>query len=189
MTDTYRALVEKVDAFAAAVSDRRRADLACKPGCASCCQAWLTVSPVEAQQLRAALAGLDPQARQAIAERGRLERAREARGEPPRCAMLDPEGRCGVYAARPLVCRTQGLPLRYPPGVVPEAAVRGRIPRGEITYCPLNFTAAGPSGPDVLDAERVDQLLALVNLRYAEEQGIPPGTRTALTDLAAATEP
>lgn len=29
------------------------------------------------------------------------------------CAFLDPEGACRIYAQRPYVCRTQGLPLRW----------------------------------------------------------------------------
>ena len=32
---------------------------------------------------------------------------------PGACAMLDADGACRVYAARPYVCRTQGLPLRW----------------------------------------------------------------------------
>jgi len=213
MSHEYRALLEKVDGFTTAVTDRRRADLACRPGCSSCCEVWLTVSPVEAQPLEAAVAALDPETRARIAERGRRELEREAQagrakqsssdttagvaahetsaaatdtGNRPRCAMLEADGRCAVYAARPLVCRTQGLPLQYPAGVVPEAAVRGRTSRGEITYCPLNFEHNAPAAPDVLDAERVNQLLALVNLRFAQAHGLDPEARTALSALAAA---
>ena len=189
MNTEYRALVEKVDGFTTAVGQRRRADLACRPGCSSCCEVWLTVSPVEAQPLRAALDALPTAARESVAQRGRQERAREARGEAARCAMLEPDGRCAVYEARPLVCRTQGLALQYPPGVVPEAAVRGRTSRGEITYCPLNFTGAQPGAADVLDAERVDQLLAIVSVRYAHAHGLDPAARTSLSDLAADAEP
>jgi Fe-S-cluster containining protein len=39
-----------------------------------------------------------------------------ATGEPHArgaCALLDAEGACRVYADRPYVCRTQGLPLRW----------------------------------------------------------------------------
>lgn len=43
------------------------------------------------------------------------------------CAFLGPDGGCRVYAARPYVCRTQGLPLRWA-----EAGVEHR------DICPLN---------------------------------------------------
>jgi hypothetical protein len=32
---------------------------------------------------------------------------------PGGCAFLDAEGGCRIYGARPYVCRTQGLPLRW----------------------------------------------------------------------------
>jgi Fe-S-cluster containining protein len=199
MNDEYRALVAKVDAFADATSARRRADMACRSGCASCCHAWLTVSPVEAAALREAVAELPPSERAPLAARGRLEREREARGEAqPRCAMLDEADRCGVYAARPLVCRSQGHALLYPPGFIPEAAVRARVEAreqntearehssaGEVTYCPLNYQAAPPGAQDVLDAGRVDQLLALVNHRFARAQGEAPDRRTSISQIAA----
>jgi Fe-S-cluster containining protein len=39
-----------------------------------------------------------------------LEQAPHAAGA---CAFLDGEGGCRIYAERPYVCRTQGLPLRW----------------------------------------------------------------------------
>jgi uncharacterized protein len=183
----YHALVEKVDSFVSAVGAKRQADLACRAGCSGCCQVWLTLSPVEAGQVRAAIEALPAPERAALGERGRRERAREAAGESARCAMLDATDRCSIYAHRPLVCRTQGLPLQYPAGVVPEASVRARTERGEITYCPLNFTQTAPTSSDTLDADRVNQLLAVVNLRYAQAQGLDPAARTALSELAAET--
>jgi hypothetical protein len=98
--------------------------------------------------------------------------------------MLDAAGRCMVYEHRPLVCRTQGHALRYPAGFIPEAAVRARSKTGEITYCPLNFTQSAPEAADVLDAERVDQILAVVAQRFARAQGTDPNERIALSELA-----
>jgi len=48
------------------------------------------------------------------------------------CAFLDDEGACRVYRARPYVCRTQGLPLRW----------IAETPAGDVAehrdICPLN---------------------------------------------------
>lgn len=48
------------------------------------------------------------------------------------CAFLDERGACRVYAARPFVCRTQGLPFRW----------IGETDAGELVefrdICPLN---------------------------------------------------
>jgi hypothetical protein len=185
MFEEYRALVAKVEGFTAAAFERRKADMACRSGCDGCCHAWLTVSPVEADVVREAVSLLGPEARAELAARGRREQAREEAGQAPRCAMLAADGRCDIYAARPLVCRTQGHALRYPSGFVPVEAVRLRGASGEVTHCPLNFAGRPPEPADVLDAERVDQILALVNHRHALARGIDAGRRTALSTLAA----
>ncbi|MFT3923612.1 MAG: YkgJ family cysteine cluster protein [Myxococcales bacterium] len=187
----YRALQAKVDAFCEATATRRQADLSCRKGCDGCCHVWLSVSPVEAEAVRTALTALPAAQRAEIAERGRREGAREADGRgSPRCAMLSDDGQCAVYAQRPLVCRTQGHALRYPPGFVPAGAVRARTSgaasssAGEITYCPLNYTEQAPGAADVLDAERVDQLLAIVNHRFALARGVSAEQRTSISELA-----
>lgn len=70
----------------------------CRNGCAGCCVDDLTVFAVEAEAI----------------QRGFGELLLE--GEPHvvgACAFLDEAGGCRVYAQRPYVCRTQGLPLRW----------------------------------------------------------------------------
>jgi len=74
------------------------ARLQCKQGCSACCADELTVFDVEAARIR------------------RHHGALLAAGVPHAeggCAFLDPEGSCRIYADRPYVCRTQGLPLRW----------------------------------------------------------------------------
>jgi Fe-S-cluster containining protein len=210
MAAEYLALVMKVESFVAQVGARRASDLACKKGCDACCHAWLSVSEVEAEQVQAGLAALDPEQRERVRFRGEQELARERElaseqepSEPARCALLEDDGSCAIYAFRPLVCRTQGHALRYPAGFIPEQAVRlrgkSRSPEGvpgptpsaagepatsEVTWCPLNYTAAAPRSEDVLDAERVDQILALIALRHAPSPEAAQA-RTSLSELAA----
>jgi Fe-S-cluster containining protein len=186
MSEEYRAVVAKVTAFCTEVEARQSSALACARGCSACCEAFLTVSPVEAEALRKAIAGLGEAAQKAVAARGLRELAREQRGEAgARCAMLEPNGSCATYDARPLVCRTQGHALLYPPGFVPEASVRQRTAKGDITHCPLNYSAEAPGARDVLDAGLVDKLLAVVNLRFAQAEGTAHDTRVAIAELAA----
>ena len=206
--DEYQALVTKVEGFLAGVAARRSSDLACKRGCDACCHAWLSVSPVEAERVRAGLAALSAEQRASVRERGRRELARERlhtesgtpepagfcsraeprasteAGAPPRCALLEDDGSCAIYGDRPLVCRSQGHALRYPADFVPEAAVRLRTKSGDVTWCPLNYTDAAPRSEDVLDAERVDQILALVGRRHAPSEAAAL-QRTRLSELAA----
>lgn len=90
----HRAVDEGVRPLVSELGDRLR----CKMGCSDCCVDDLSVFEVEAQRIRAAYPGL-------LAEG--LPHAEGA------CAFLDAAGACRVYEARPYVCRTQGLPLRW----------------------------------------------------------------------------
>jgi Fe-S-cluster containining protein len=186
MSSEHDALVAKVEAFTAAAFERARDQMACRRGCDGCCFAWLTVDQVEADRIRAALAELPADLREEVRTRGSLQQEREAaRASEPRCAMLQDDGSCAVYIARPLVCRTQGYALRYPEGFIPAAAVRMRVNTGEVTHCPLNFTQREPALAEVIDAERVDQILAVVNQRHSLARGLDPMQRHSLSALAA----
>jgi len=93
------------------------ARLHCRRGCTDCCVDDLTVFAVEADRIRREY----PHVLQS-----------EAPGRVGGCAMLGPDGACRVYHARPQVCRTQGVPLRWfadgPDGTVVEHR----------DICPLN---------------------------------------------------
>lgn len=182
--DEYAALRTKVDGFSDTVTRRRAADLRCQSGCAACCHVQLTVSLVEAAGIRAHLATLPAPARAAL--RASLGRPASDR----RCVMLQDDDTCLIYPARPLVCRSQGLPVSYPAEQVPEEARVGLLSDGKaLTGCPLNFTdpQRPPRSDDVLDGERVDVLLGLVNRRYVSsvEPDTSPLARYPLADLAA----
>ena len=98
------------------------ARLQCRKGCSGCCTDGLTVFEIEAERIRRNHAEL---------------LSRDTPHPPGGCAFLDEAGGCRIYADRPYVCRTQGLPLRW----------IGSGPDGEPAelrdICPLN--EAGPS--------------------------------------------
>ena len=87
-----------VDAEVAELSELHAERLQCGRGCAGCCVDDLSVFALEAERIRV--------------EAGELLRSGQPH-PPGACAFLDAEGACRVYAARPYVCRTQGLPLRW----------------------------------------------------------------------------
>ena len=150
-----------VDAAAAALSAMHGRRLRCGPGCAGCCVDDLTVFEVEATRIRR--------------EFGGLLRSASPAGIGA-CAMLDTDGRCRIYAARPYVCRTQGLPLRWLDLPEPDEVVEGR------DICPLN-----DAEPWVVDAPiewlEPEQCWTIgpVEERLAALQG--DGRRVALRDL------
>ena len=91
------ALHARVDREAARLAAHHAERLTCHRGCSGCCQDGLTVFEVEAERLR----------------RGAPEVLAGEPGPEGGCAFLDEAGACRVYALRPFVCRTQGLPLRW----------------------------------------------------------------------------
>ncbi len=95
----------KVDAFFAKVHARHGSDMQCATGCSDCCHARLSVTAVEARAIRELVASWREDDRRALA-------ARAAAAPTDRCAALDDAGRCLVYDARPIVCRSHGAPIR-----------------------------------------------------------------------------
>lgn len=175
VSDTHRALVAKTDAFDEGVRTRRREDMKCAPGCSACCVADLTVCDVEAALLEEGIALLDHEALRRLQARTLVSES------SPSCVFLEGDGRCAVYASRPLVCRTQGLPMRYGKNEITEAETFARNEANEpLTWCPLNFTLRAPLAPDVLDAGRLNLMIALSN----RGAGGDAERRTSLVELA-----
>ncbi len=158
--DAYAQLLARLDAFWARARAQAGDQMRCAPGCAECCARCLSLFPVEAERLAEAARALPLAARRAI-----LARSRRALEDPAAACPLLEDGRCLTYAARPVVCRTHGLPL-----LVPGA---GGAP--ELSVCPLNFgDAARFSGEGVLDLGPVNAVLATVNHLAAAARGASP---------------
>ena len=90
-------LHQEIDREADRLADRHGARLNCARGCSACCLDDLRVTAVEAERIRSRHADL---------------LTRESAHSRGACAFLDDEGACRIYADRPSMCRSQGLPLR-----------------------------------------------------------------------------
>lgn len=147
------------DALALRLAERHAGRLQCRRGCAECCADGLSVLGVEAERIR----------------RNNAELLAGGRPHPTgRCAFLDAQGACRIYADRPYVCRTQGLPLRWFGGAEDGGAVEYR------DICPLN-----EAGPPV-ESLRPDDcfLLGPFEERLARLQASRgPGGKVALRSL------
>ena len=175
----YQQLIAQTDALTNALSAHYAKHLACRAGCGGCCQHHLSVFPVEAAHVKAAVAALPDEVRARVEQRARTVNEREAQSQPVACPLLVDE-RCAIYEARPLICRTQGLPL----------LLEAEDGEHEVDFCPLNFTV--PDALDDLDEQHLvplDELnlkLALVNLHHCRTQGIPDpqsGQRQKMSDI------
>jgi uncharacterized protein len=151
--DEHRAALAKIDEAVARAGST--AELACKAGCASCCVDGLSVLPVEA----------------ALIESTQFVAPKQREGM---CAFLDDNDRCAIYAVRPVMCRTHGLPLK-----MEARSDRGslKIVGQDVEVCSLNFTSRDPQPSEILDATKILMLLTTVDRRFRARAGIPDDDR------------
>lgn len=106
-------LHRRVDEAIAATVSGHRVSLACAPGCSHCCHLRVQVQPYEAFHLAAWLRKrLDaPRLARVVAKlRANAETTRRLGDEARKrtnlaCSLLDDDGRCIAYEARPAACR------------------------------------------------------------------------------------
>ncbi len=159
--------LRQLDARLGEAVRRAGAQVTCRLGCVECCIGLFDITPLDARRLRRGLARLarrHPERAAALQARARTQwevlrrdfcgdpATGELTGDPQArlalftahqalpCPALDPtSGACELYAARPVSCRTFGLPIRCGEEVLPP--------------CRLNFTAASA---DEIAAAAVD---------------------------------
>ena len=112
-------LYQFVDQTMAMLFERFPDEVRCGKGCTDCCNAVFDLSYIEAANLLSLFRDLPPEiqneilARCPTAEQQWLEIA-AGRNDPStariRCPLLSDQGLCHCYAARPINCRTYGVP-------------------------------------------------------------------------------
>ncbi len=127
-------LEHKVDGFFGRVMQRHGDDMQCNTGCSDCCHVRLTITAVEAAAIR------------------RLRPQVVLNPAPDRCAALDAAGRCQIYDARPIVCRSHGVPIRIREGSLPV-----------VQSCHRNFTRTIPDADCILDQTTLSATLLAID--------------------------
>lgn len=155
-SDNLSVLHDRLDAFFARVMAHHGEHMACASGCSGCCQQSLSVFAVEMDRILAAVDVMPGPARDRLRDRATAALAAGLPAEETPCVLLE-EDRCTIYDARPSICRSHGAPV-----LLPRELGDGR------DVCPLNFTSpaltlAAVPATDVLDLDRVNQTLAVIN--------------------------
>lgn len=149
----YRQLLDRIDQLCGKITSAYTAQIFCKAGCSSCCR-HLTLFPVEAASVAAAIVRLPAEVRRVL-----VERADNWEGEG--CPLLI-DDLCTVYAVRPVICRTHGLPVLF------NQADGGK----GIDCCPLNFKGVEVvPGSAAISLETVNTLLTAINALFVEKSG------------------
>lgn len=115
----YQNLIFKIDSASRELEDLHFKHLVCKPGCSQCCEVERTVFYIEAYIVEQHLHNLSTQ------KINRLKKLYKNNDEV--CPMLL-RNRCVIYPARPIICRTHGLPILY-----------REAERAFVDHCRLNF--------------------------------------------------
>lgn len=160
--DNYSQLTARVDALCNSIASALGDQITCSPGCSSCCTS-ITVFPVEAAAMREALDNL-PQEK--VTE---ILRHISGHDDEGRCPLLL-HHRCLLYEARPIICRTHGLPIVYTSDGQRNS-----------DCCPRNVTdTASLPGSNVINLDTLNTLLVAINAAYLSQSGTPasPGRLT-----------
>ena len=149
--ENYRQLTARIDALCNTITAALGEQITCSAGCSSCCTA-ITVFPVEAAAIREALKNLPDQQSEEII------RHVSDHADDERCPLLL-HHRCLLYEARPIICRTHGLPIIY---TVED--------QHKSDCCPLNLTEIESlPGSSVVDLDKLNTLLVAVNSIYLSQ--------------------
>ena len=149
--ENYLALVNRVDELCHRTVEKLGSHIYCRAGCDACCL-HISVFAVEAAALKEALAKLSEEDAALV-----REAALQARADGP-CPLLH-NGLCLLYEARPIICRTHGLPLLVQ-----------RDGESRVDFCPSNFRGLpNIPGDAVIDLERLNTVLATINALYLKD--------------------
>ena len=123
------------------------AQIACRAGCHHCCRRIPSILPVEWAWIRAS--ELEKGAGGSVG--GGALRSEIHPGEPL-CAFLDAAGLCGIYGARPLICRTHGMLILSDEG---------------LDHCPWNFQDLEEVDEEIVfRLENLHETLLRLNLAF-----------------------
>lgn len=156
----YDGLIERVDQAFATTRARWPSHVRCRATCSGCCHIHLKLLPLEAERVAQAIRGLAPSMQARVRQQGQAV--------PIVVCPLLVDGRCAIYAQRPLVCRTQGLPLRF---------------QSDVEVCELNFTAPVIPQDAILDADAVNDELVALNFLARRAQGRGAGEAVSMATL------
>ena len=149
----YRNLVARVDELCRRILMEYGETVFCREGCDGCCR-HISLFAVEAVALAGALSALP-------AEQGaRIRNMASTASGAAACPLLE-NGRCLLYEARPIICRTHGFPL-----LADQGGER------EIDFCPKNFTGITSFPADaVLNLDLLNTTLAAINAVFIASRG------------------
>jgi len=160
--DKYWQLVADLESEVRRISGYYTDRLKCGPGCSDCCRPF-AVFPVEAHIIRSAI-------------KQNSEKCCGPGGERAGFCPLLRARYCTIYELRPLICRTQGLPIGY---IDHEHALI------EVSACELNFGDGDQFEVDrLLMMDTFNGRLREINVAFCKTNNIDPWQRISISEIA-----
>ena len=163
MNDYLKQLHQKILEHQLRVEGNYPQGMQCKNGCSQCCYVSLSVFNIEAQLIKDWFTALKPSEKEVLKEKWLTPAQRKDNffGEPKEsCPFLVNES-CTIYEVRPIICRTQGLPLKF----VLEKEVA-------VDACPLNFEDTELELGDCLDLDKLNLILSSLQIQDRSSERI-----------------
>lgn len=161
----YKQLTDKVDAKFDEIFNKHKDQFSCTKGCYSCCKPDLSVSQIEALNIREHI-------------KNNLVDLSLDKGIPGYCEFLSEKGECLIYEARPVICRSHGAPVAY----------KDEFKIQQKDVCELNFKELpiqDLSDQDFFNLDTVNVLLAVMNQVAGFDDQRIPLVRTRFLDKQA----
>lgn len=167
MKNTIKTIYKELDQIVSDMIVAQPSMVKCKLGCADCCHAVFDVSLVEGQLIMEAFNALDRGSRRQITRRAEKamkqwkrifsnpDQIEDIGKERIRCPFLDKKDICTIYSARPVNCRTYGIPLEI---------------KGASTVCGLSGFKEGESY-QTLNMDKLHQRLLDLSIELSPEDG------------------
>jgi Fe-S-cluster containining protein len=148
-TQLYRDMRQQTDPLTAGLEKIHIGRLVCRKGCCLCCTN-LKVFPVEFFSI--------------VEEMKKDGWNKPAFDAARTCGYLNEQGACEIYPYRPMICRTQGLPLAFY-----DDDSQGY----SVTFCPQNFTVDADkldfNADNTLNLDRLNDKLFEIHLQFLAE--------------------
>jgi Fe-S-cluster containining protein len=165
--EEYFQLRKLIDGQIRRIRELYEKDIVCQAGCSSCCTNF-TVFPVEFYAILQ-----DLRTHGLTSENIRFNISAE-------CGFLNEERLCRIYASRPIICRTHGLPILF----LNDSPDN---PEWEVSYCERNFGNSSElefNEECLINVEEINLELDRINKAYVQsEPGDIVKTRIPLRKL------
>ncbi|WP_319227932.1 YkgJ family cysteine cluster protein [Draconibacterium orientale] len=147
----YKTLVNTIDELSEKLEKQHNKHMKCKAGCDLCCMDY-SIFPVEFYSIA-----------KALKERGDKPVLNTTKDESS-CIFLN-NHKCEIYADRPIICRTHGLPLLF----------MNEDNDWELSACELNFTELDLeefSEGNTFPQDKFNSKLYLLNKEFIAKNGL-----------------